>query len=219
MKRMQTFLTYALIIIGFYFFSNFLIDFGISSSYKDVEQDKIKMEQSNNGFEIEVDKANSNRRQAYFTGTVKNNSDKVIEKQYVKVDSYFKGKLMQEKYLAFENMQPGEERKYKLLYSLGQIDEFRVSYVDEIPSNRTIVDKAIDKAVEVFNKAKAFVSKFDGVSLDGTAEGVKNGASGIATKLKDGFKPVHVEGEDWELFVAVMLVWAAIPSGAIWFII
>ncbi len=219
MKRMQTFLTYALIIIGFYFFSNFLIDFGISSSYKDVEQDKIKMEQSNNGFEIEVDKANSNRRQAYFTGTVKNNSDKVIEKQYVKVDSYFKGKLMQEKYLAFENMQPGEERKFKLLYSLGQIDEFRVSYVDEIPSNRTIVDKAIDKAVEVFNKAKAFVSKFDGVSLDGTAEGVKNGASGIATKLKDGFKPVHVEGEDWELFVAVMLVWAAIPSGAIWFII
>lgn len=219
MKRMQTFLTYALIIIGFYFFSNFLIDFGISSSYKDVEQDKIKIEQSNNGFEIEVDKANSNRRQAYFTGTVKNNSDKVIEKQYVKVDSYFKGKLMQEKYLAFENMQPGEERKFKLLYSLGQIDEFRVSYVDEIPSNRTIVDKAIDKAVEVFNKAKAFVSKFDGVSLDGTAEGVKNGASGIATKLKDGFKPVHVEGEDWELFVAVMLVWAAIPSGAIWFII
>ena len=219
MKRMQTFLTYALIIIGFYFFSNFLIDFGISSSYKDVEQDKIKMEQSNNGFEIEVDKANSNRRQVYFTGTVKNNSDKVIEKQYVKVDSYFKGKLMQEKYLAFENMQPGEERKFKLLYSLGQIDEFRVSYVDEIPSNRTIVDKAIDKAVEVFNKAKAFVSKFDGVSLDGTAEGVKNGASGIATKLKEGFKPVHVEGEDWELFVAVMLVWAAIPSGAIWFII
>ena len=219
MKRMQTFLTYALIIIGFYFFSNFLIDFGISSSYKDVEQDKIKMEQSNNGFEIEVDKANSNRRQAYFTGTVKNNSDKVIEKQYVKVDSYFKRKLMQEKYLAFENMQPGEERKFKLLYSLGQIDEFRVSYVDEIPSNRTIVDKAIDKAVEVFNKAKAFVSKFDGVSLDGTAEGVKNGASGIATKLKEGFKPVHVEGEDWELFVAVMLVWAAIPSGAIWFII
>lgn len=219
MKRMQTFLTYALIIIGFYFFSNFLIDFGISSSYKDVEQDKIKIEQSNNGFEIEVDKANSNRRQAYFTGTVKNNSDKVIEKQYVKVDSYFKGKLMQEKYLAFENMQPGEERKFKLLYSLGQIDEFRVSYVDEIPSNRTIIDKAIDKAVEVFNKAKAFVSKFDGVSLDGTAEGVKNGASGIATKLKDGFKPVHVEGEDWELFVAVMLVWAAIPSGAIWFII
>ena len=154
MKRMQTFLTYALIIIGFYFFSNFLIDFGISSSYKDVEQDKIKMEQSNNGFEIEVDKANSNRRQAYFTGTVKNNSDKVIEKQYVKVDSYYKGKLMQEKYLAFENMQPGEERKFKLLYSLGQIDEYRVSYVDEIPINKTIIDKGIEKVVEYYNKAK-----------------------------------------------------------------
>ena len=101
MKRMQTFFTYALIIIAFYFFSNFLIDFGIRSSYKDVSDENIKIEQADNGFEINVDKANSNRRQSYFTGTVKNNSDKVIEKQYVKVDSYYKGKLMQEKYLAF----------------------------------------------------------------------------------------------------------------------
>ena len=205
MKRMQTFLTYALIIIGFYFFSNFLIDFGISSSYKDVEQDKIKMEQSNNGFEIEVDKANSNRRQAYFTGTVKNNSDKVIEKQYVKVDSYYKGKLMQEKYLAFENMQPGEERKFKLLYSLGQIDEYRVSYVDEIPINKTIIDKGIEKVVEYYNKAKNTNWKEKGAGLLG----------GVADK----FEPVHVEGSNWELFVAVMWIWYAIPSGAIWFII
>ena len=205
MKRMQTFLTYALIIIGFYFFSNFLIDFGISSSYKDVEQDKIKMEQSNNGFEIEVDKANSNRRQAYFTGTVKNNSDKVIEKQYVKVDSYYKGKLMQEKYLAFENMQPGEERKFKLLYSLGKIDEYRVSYVDEIPVNKTIIDRGIEKVVEYYNKAKNTNWKEKGAGLLG----------GVADK----FEPVHVEGSNWELFVAVMWIWYAIPSGAIWFII
>ena len=205
MKRMQTFFTYALIIIAFYFFSNFLIDFGISSSYKDVEQDKIKMEQSNNGFEIEVDKANSNRRQAYFTGTVKNNSDKVIEKQYVKVDSYYKGKLMQEKYLAFENMQPGEERKFKLLYSLGQIDEYRVSYVDEIPINKTIIDRGIEKVVEYYNKAKNTNWKEKGAGLLG----------GVADK----FEPVHVEGSNWELFVAVMWIWYAIPSGAIWFII
>lgn len=205
MKRMQTFITYALIIIAFYFFSNFLIDFGIRSSYKDVSNENIQIEQSNNGFEINIDKANSNRRQAYFTGTVKNNSDHVIEKQYVKVDSYYKGKLMQEKYLAFENMQPGEERKFKLLYSVGQIDEYRVSYVDEIPVNKTIIDKGIDKVVEFYNKAKKTDWKAKGTGLLG----------GIADK----FEPVHVEGEDWELFIAVMWIWYAIPSGAIWFII
>ena len=32
---------------------------------------------------------------------------------------------MQEKYLAFENLQPGEERKFKLLYKVGQIDQFK----------------------------------------------------------------------------------------------
>ena len=205
MKRMQTFFTYALIIIAFYFFSNFLIDFGIRSSYKDVSDENIKIEQADNGFEINVDKANSNRRQSYFTGTLKNNSYKVIEKQYVKFDSYYKGKLMQEKYLAFENMQPGEERKFKLLYSLGQIDEYRVSYVDEIPINKTIIDRGIEKVVEYYNKAKNTNWKEKGAGLLG----------GVADK----FEPVHVEGSNWELFVAVMWIWYAIPSGAIWFII
>ena len=205
MKRMQTFLTYALIIIAFYFFSNFLIDFGIKSSYKDVAQENIKIEQSDNGFEINIEKANSNRRQAYFTGTVKNNSNKVIEKQYVKVDSYYKGKLMQEKYLAFENMQPGEERKFKLLYSVGQVDEYRVSYVDEIPINKTIIDTGIEKVMEYYNKAKNTDWKQKGLGLVGG--------------IKDSFEPVKVEGEDWQLLVAVLWVWYAIPSGAIWFII
>ena len=163
------------------------------------------MEQSDNGFEINIEKANSNRRQAYFTGTVKNNSNKVIEKQYVKVDSYYKGKLMQEKYLAFENMQPGEERKFKLLYSLGQIDEYRVSYVDEIPINKTIIDTGIEKVTEYYNKVK---------STDWKQKGL-----GIFNGIKDNFEPVKVEGADWQLLVAVLWVWYSIPSGAIWFII
>ncbi len=204
MKRMRTFFTYALMIILFYFFSNFAADMMIRNSYQDVSKENIKMEQANNGFEINIDRADSNRRQAYFTGTVKNNSNKVIEKQYVKVDSYYKGKLMQEKYLAFENMQPGEERKFKLLYSVGQIDEYRVSYVDEIPVNRTLVDKGIDKVKEFFEKIKK-------VNIPGV--------KGIGNTLKDNFEPVHVEGSNLELFIAVMWIWYALPSGAIWFII
>ena len=51
---------------------------------------------------------------------------------------------MQSKYLAFENLQPGEERTFKLVFSVGNIDEYKVSYVDEIPINRTKLDDAID---------------------------------------------------------------------------
>ena len=68
---------------------------------------------------------------------------------------------MQEKYLAFENLQPGEERKFKLLYKVGQIDQFKVSYVDEIPVNRTIIDKGIDKVIEFFDKAKNKLKELD----------------------------------------------------------
>ena len=224
MSRMQTFLKYALYIILFYLFSNFAISTMLKTTYRNVGSDNIHIEQSNNGFEINVDRADSNRRQAYFTGSVKNTSNQVIDKQYVKVDSYYKGKLMQEKYLAFENMQPGEERKFKLLYNVGNVDEYRVSYVDEIPENRTIVDDAIDGV-------KGFVAKVKNGSifantplsgLFGSSDGNKNGNGGVRGAIDNlfgSFKPVHVEGNDWQLFVAVMWVWYMIPSGAIWFIL
>ncbi len=203
MNRMKTFFTYALIIVLFYLFSNFAIDLMIANSYRNVKNN-VKIEETNNGFQIQLDNVSSNKQQAYFTGIVKNNSDKVIEKQYVKVDSYYKGRLMQSKYLAFENMQPGEERKFKLLYSVGNIDEYRVSYVDEIPINRTIIDDAMDKLKEMFIN---FRDKISGVSIDGTVDTVKN-----------AFEPVHVEGSDLELFIAVMWIIYAIPAGSIWFI-
>lgn len=208
MKRMKTFFMYGLWIVLFFIFSTIASDMLIRNSYKNVSEENIHIEQSDNGFEITVDRADSNKQQGYFTGTVKNTSDKVIEKQYVKVDSYYKGKLMQEKYLAFENLQPGEERKFKLIYDVGQIDEFRVSYVDQIPENRTIVDKAIDKVKDFFGNLKNSSIWSDVTDKE------NEGDFGIP-----GFKQVHVEGNDAILFFTVLWIWYAIPAGSIWFII
>ena len=193
MNRMKTFLTYALIVVLFYLFSNFAIDMMISNSFADVS-DNVEISESGNGFQVYVTKANSNKRQAYFTGVVKNKSNSVIDKQYVKVDSYFRGKLMQSKYLAFENMKPQEERRFKLSYSVGNIDEYKVSYVESIPENRTIIDDAIDAVID---RSKRFIQKFD--------------AKETAQNIGGAFEPVHVEGENWELFIAVMWVLWCIP--------
>lgn len=198
MKRMKTFFLYALMLVAFYLFSNLASNLLILNSYEDVNSNNIKISESNNGFSINVEDASSNKRQAYFTGSVKNTSDKVIKRQNVRVNSYYKGELMQSKYLVFENLQPGEERKFKLRYSVGNIDKYEVDYVDDIPINKTIIDDAIEGVV---NFVKEFNSK------------------GIINGVKNSFKPVHVEGSDFALFVAVMWVIYAIPSGAIWFII
>ena len=96
------------------------------------------------------------------------------------------------------------EKKENLNYSVGNIDEFRVSYVDEIPVNRTLIDDAIDKIKEFTSN---IMKKVGNVSIDGAADSIKN-----------AFEPVHVEGNDFEIFVAVMWILYAIPPGAIWFI-
>ncbi len=210
MKRMKTFCKYVLWIIAFFIFSTIGSDLLIQKSYKTVSNENIHIEKSSDGFEITVERADSNKRQGYFIGTVKNTSKKVIDKKYVKVDSFYKGRLMQEKYLAFENLQPGEERKFKLLYDVGQIDQFRVTYVDEIPVNRTIIDKGIDKVVEFFNKTKAKLKALD-----------------LSDAKLPAFTPVTVEGSDQLsdkandalLFATVLWIWYAIPAGSIWFII
>ncbi len=221
MARMKTFLTYALMIILFYLFSNFAISTMIRTSYRDVPKNNINIEQSDDGFEITVDRADSNKRQGYFTGTVKNTSDKVIEKKYVKVDSYYKGKLMQEKYLAFENLKPGEERKFKLLYNVGSIDEFKVSYVDKIPENRTKIDDAIDGVKSFADKMKkgTLYDNTLGKWFGNNSKGNNIKPGNIANRLYENFTPVSVQGNNLELFTAIMWVWYAIPAGAIWFIV
>lgn len=198
MERMKTFFLYVLMIVAFYLFSNLASDLLILNSYNNVESNNIKISETNNGFTINIKDASSNKRQAYFTGTVKNNSDKVIQRQNVRVNSYYKGELMQSKYLVFENMQPGEERSFKLKYSVGNIDEYKVDYVDEIPVNKTVIDDAIKSASD-------FIT------------GIKT--KGILNEAKSKFTPVSVEGSNLELFIAVMWVIYAIPSGAIWFIL
>ena len=201
MARMKTLFTYALIVILFYLFSNFAIDVMISNSYRDVSK-CVKIEESDNGFVMNIDTAKSNKRQGFFIGTVKNTSDKVIEKQYVKVDSYYKGRLMQTKYLAFENLQPGEERKFKLVYSVGNIDEFRVSYVDEIPIRRTMIDDAIDTVRGFLNKVMEKVKEWDTMDWND----VGNALTSAKDNIFGRFQPVHVEGEDWQLLTAVLMV-------------
>lgn len=200
MDRFKTFFTYALIVVLFWIFSVVASNLILKNSYKNVDKNNIAIEKTNNGFEINIEKANANKMQSYFTGTVKNASNRVIDKQYIKIESFYKEKFMQEKYLAFENMQPGEERKFKLLYEVGNIDEYRVSYVDEIPVNKTIIDDAITSVKGFFEKT---IRKLNGLDVKGTAEGVVN-----------SFEPVHVEGEDWQLLFAVLwVIWAA-PAGA-----
>lgn len=244
MSRMKTFFTYALIILLFFFYSNLAIELLIRNSYKPVSLNKIAVEQSDNGFEFNIKRAESNNVQGYFTGTVKNNSGETIDKQYVKVVSYYRGIPMQEKYLAFEDLKPGEERNFKLHYSVGKIDDFDVSYVDEIPVNETKVDKAIRTGKALFYRSYFKVKKDGWFGENGLfskgEDGLFNSDNGLIAAMKKGiygedgdsglvggvkgawhglwshFEPVHVEGEDWQLFIAAM--WCLYMMPSFWFL-
>ena len=67
MKRMKTFLIYALLLIGFWLFSNLLINVGINSTYKPIERlDDLS--------QIEVYQAEATLINGRIKGLIKNNA-------------------------------------------------------------------------------------------------------------------------------------------------
>ncbi len=197
MDRMKTFGMYALWIIAFFFFSVIVSNVLIENSYTDLKSN-IEIASSEDGIKIETTEVKTNKMQGFFKGKVTNNSNKTIPLRFMRIKSYSSGgSLLQTKYIRLENLEPGETREFSARFDVGDIDRYEVDYVDEMPDDRTFLDKMFEN-----------VNKF--LKSDNKMESLKNDL---------GFKPIDENLPNWAWFTAAMMVLYYIPSGAIWFII
>lgn len=143
MDRMKTFGMYALGIIAFFFFSGIVSNVLISNSYEDIAN--VNIEQSQDGIQVTSTEATTNRRQGYLKGEIRNTSNQDISSKYMRIRSYSSGgNLLQTKYIKLENLQSGETRNFSARFTVGEINSFDVDYVDEMPDDRTFLDKMFE---------------------------------------------------------------------------
>lgn len=137
MKNMKTFITYLILFLVMYFTVNILSNGLILSMYKDIKG----YEYPDSDIVISVDKAKATNVNGYMNFKVKNETGKVFDEKYLKIDflsEYHRDAIS--KYIVLSDFDKNEEKTYKVKFRGEKIAGYRISEVDEIPNKDHILN-------------------------------------------------------------------------------
>ena len=120
MDRIKIFLKYALWVIAFAIFSEFIINVGLNSSYKKIERkDEIP--------QVQIYQAEATLVNGRINGTIDTSS---TNKQYVKIDLFSKrGTFLGKKYIQLQKAQSKQD--FNIYFELHDVESYQISLVDE----------------------------------------------------------------------------------------
>ena len=125
MDRVKTLLKYALWVVLFFIFSEFLINIGLNSSYK-------KMERRDNVSQVQITEAKSTLVNGKVKGTITNSQEDYLTGKYVRIDYYSKRDiLVGTKYIAIETTENNKTQDFNTYFELQEVTSYEVSIVDQ----------------------------------------------------------------------------------------
>lgn len=128
MKRLKTFLIYALIIAAFWVFSDILIYVAVNGTYAYTDA-KIQT----NSPEIIVKDSKATYINGYVKGSIKNNTEGIINEKYVKIDLYSPRDVkLGTKYVKVENLQPNQYQDFEMWYKYTDVEYAVITTTDDI---------------------------------------------------------------------------------------
>jgi hypothetical protein len=142
MKRMKTFLTYVLLVIGFFALSIILENALLLSMYSKISGEfDGYYSKTNSKFGIHNVDSKSCSVNGYINFDLINSTGKYIENEYLKVELYNKQNLLADtEYFIISNMQPWESKTFKIKFTANNIKYFKMSIVSEVPDKSNIVN-------------------------------------------------------------------------------
>lgn len=129
MKRMKTFLIYALIVLAVVLCTDVLSNIILNSTYRDLGRD-IGIESP----KIEITEAKTTRDNGVIKGKITNNTDKKIENNFLRIELYSDiANLLGTEYLKIESLEKEETKDFELRYGQNNVDHFKLTFVEEKP--------------------------------------------------------------------------------------
>lgn len=151
MDKMKRFLMYLLVLVAFYAFSNWMINAFLKVSYSDMHGYEINVKSEQ--LFVDVSEAKSSKRNGYINGIVKNNSEETVENKYLKVILLSKQKkVMGEKYVKIDKIEPNELRKFEVKFDNDSVKTFRIELADEKPEEEDFIELVKSNAKELVKK-------------------------------------------------------------------
>lgn len=117
---------YAVIIVVFAILTDCMIKVGLRNTYK-----TISGEIKTSSPEIIMEEVKTTDVNGYAKGKIKNNSDKDIERMYIKLDLYSKRDVnLGTEYLEINNLKVGKEQEFEIKYRYSNVNHYEVTIID-----------------------------------------------------------------------------------------
>lgn len=124
MDKMKKIFLYILIIVVFFVFSNFLINVGINSTYKQIERKDDNLSQ------VVIYQAEATKVNGRVKGLITNDSENKISNKYLKIDFYSERDVnMGSKYIEINSEE--EKIPIEFYFKLNNVSYYKMSLVDE----------------------------------------------------------------------------------------
>ena len=137
MKKLQTFLIYILIIVGFFCVSEFLSGQLLNQMYRQLNglvEEEFEYNGEKTALGVDIIDAKASNVNGRLTAKVTNNTDNYIDTAYLKMDLYDKnGNKAVSRYLEVNDLQPGESKDYTLKFKAGYVDKYKVAVKEDFP--------------------------------------------------------------------------------------
>ena len=125
MDRLKTYGKYALMVIGMYLFSSFLIFVNFNVNYKDITTNANLPEQ------ITVKKAEARSQEGRIYGYVKNNEENNINGKYIKVEVFnTNNERIYIQHLRIDDVKYGEQKMFKVFFNVEDAKYYNISIVN-----------------------------------------------------------------------------------------
>lgn len=132
MERMKTLFKYALWVVLFIIFSEFLINVGLNSTYKKIER-KDNIEQVNI-YQAEATKVNGRIR-----GIITNSESEDLSGKYIRIQLFsVRDVFLGEKYIEIHQLEENETQNFELLFKAQDVNYYTVDIVDEKPETEEL---------------------------------------------------------------------------------
>ena len=124
MARLKTFLIYALIIVGFFVFSEFIIDVGLNSSYQDIER-------KDNTSQVEISEAQATLVNGKIKGTIIDSESNLTGK-YVEIDLYSsRDNMVGKRYVDINTTEANNRQDFNIYFEAEDIESYSIAIVNE----------------------------------------------------------------------------------------
>ena len=132
MKRVKTLFMYALWVVLFIIFSEFLINVALNSSYKPIER-------RDNVSQVNVYQAEATLVNGRIRGLITNSETNNISNKYLEFDFYSERDVyLGKKIININELQPDETQNFEILFKLQNVEYYTVSVLDEKPEGEEI---------------------------------------------------------------------------------